>query len=243
MAELSIPGFFVKFLQEEHVESFLDGNLYMNNFQYFIDMENETKQRGQGDNLEAAFVARSTDSRIVDKMTKRVVGFAQSVDLIERYTDVKRIPLFCFSYFSQKDFQVYDETEESFFLTLNVKEEEKKSIFKEFGNTAVLLPFDFLIDLQDASNENEDSFFLKPVEYCDYDVYDSGRKKLFDEKSIEMLFWKDHFFKYQREVRFLLTEKKTSKPIFFKCKNLKGKSMVMKSEEFLWDLSLEIIKT
>ncbi|MGG1547109.1 hypothetical protein ABE347_06410 [Bacillus paralicheniformis] len=53
-----IPGFenrifmFAKFTP--YIDSLVDGNLYMNNFQYFIERELETGDRGVGDKYEVS---------------------------------------------------------------------------------------------------------------------------------------------------------------------------------------------
>lgn len=45
---IELPVFF-KILNKKYLQGFLDGNLYMNNLKYFVDLERKTGQRGIGD--------------------------------------------------------------------------------------------------------------------------------------------------------------------------------------------------
>lgn len=46
----------IKILRKEYVDDLLDGNLYMNNLKYFVDLEKETGVQGVGDIREASFL-------------------------------------------------------------------------------------------------------------------------------------------------------------------------------------------
>lgn len=46
----------IKILKKEYVDDLLDGNLYMNNLKYFVDLEKETGIAGVGDIREASLV-------------------------------------------------------------------------------------------------------------------------------------------------------------------------------------------
>lgn len=46
----------IKILKEEYVEDLLNGNLYMNNLKYFVDLEKESGRRGVGDIREASLL-------------------------------------------------------------------------------------------------------------------------------------------------------------------------------------------
>lgn len=67
-----------KFIKSEWVEDFLSGNLYMNNFDHFIEQEKNTKEKGQGDSYEAALVTEARDIRIYDKNGNLIATSFQS---------------------------------------------------------------------------------------------------------------------------------------------------------------------
>lgn len=46
----------IKILKEEYIESLLNGNLYMNNLKFFVDLEKETGKQGVGDIREASLL-------------------------------------------------------------------------------------------------------------------------------------------------------------------------------------------
>ncbi|WP_416806556.1 MULTISPECIES: hypothetical protein [Bacillus amyloliquefaciens group] len=235
-------NFLVKFLKDEYVESLLSGNLHMNNFQFFIDLERKSNVKGQGDKLEAGFVSRGTKIKLIDPKTKKVIGTARKAELIERYTDVPKVPLFCFTWFNHRDMKITGETEKSFIVKINLSEEEKELFVKDFGDTAVVLPGDFMEILINSAKEQNKRAQIKSVIYCDYDIYDSERKKLFDEASLDMFYWKDEFFKYQREVRFILPETRSNEAVNFKFESIEKRAIVMKTTELLETAEFELPK-
>lgn len=81
--ELKKLSLFVKFTKEEYVNDILDGNLYMNNFKYFIDLEKKKRIKGQGDKFEAAFVTRAVDLRIIDPRTKKSLESVKEQKLLK----------------------------------------------------------------------------------------------------------------------------------------------------------------
>ncbi|WP_339202894.1 hypothetical protein [Bacillus sp. FSL K6-1366] len=130
----------------------------------------------------------------------------------------------------------------SFTVKINLSEEEKELFVKDFGDTAVVLPGDFMEILINSAKEQNKRAQIKSVIYCDYDIYDSERKKLFDEASLDMFYWKDEFFKYQREVRFILPETRSNEAVNFKFESIEKRAIVMKTTELLETAEFELPK-
>jgi hypothetical protein len=233
--------FFVKFTNPEFVDSLLDGNLYMNTLGYFIDLEKETKIKGQGDQYEGAHVFGLQNIKLIDNETNTVIGTAKGGMVQERYKGTRDIPIFCFTLFSAKDFKVIEEGDGTVSFTLSIGDEETQKIIENFGSKVILLPGDFLEILVEDAEEQGCDYFLKSVSYVDYSIgIDSKRKEAFEDKSSEIVCWKDYFFNYQREVRFTIFDNLTKHPITFKMRNLRKDAVVMDTEKFLKDYYIKL---
>ncbi|MGG0891877.1 hypothetical protein [Cytobacillus horneckiae] len=239
-------GFFlVKFLKEVYLNDLLDGNLYMNNFQYFIDLEKETKEKGQGDKREAGHVFRSTNIRLIDPETNQVIATGSVGEVIERYIGVEKIPVFCMTIFRYSEFEIIEEKEESVVVKLVLPPKDQKNYIETFGEKAVILPHYFLERLEEKNNEEPLGLAYAEVQYHDYDVISSERRTLFDERSIQFFFWKDNFFSNQREFRIVLTQKLVDQPFKLNIGSVVDGAIVVDSEklfeaEFEFPLNKEL---
>ncbi|WCL64278.1 hypothetical protein PNF29_07125 [Bacillus subtilis] len=234
---------FVKFTKEEYVNDILDGKLYMKNFQHFIDLEKKKKIKGQGDKFEAAFVTRATDLRFVDLRTKKVIGVSKEAEIIERYTAASKIPLFCFTYFRNEDFKILEETDEKITFTLNLNPDEKDVFIKDFGEKAIIFPGNFLNIVFSSLKKQNIRSVAEPVQYCDFNYLDENRRKLFEKGSTDMFFWKDIFFKTQREIRIVLPEKRIEDSIIINFEGIRDQAIVLNTEELLGEAEFEIPKS
>lgn len=237
--------FFVKFTEPEFVESLLDGNIYMNTLGHFIDLEKETKVKGQGDQYEGAFVFGARNIQIIDTETNMVIATAPVGMYQERGKSVRNIPIFCFTMFTAKDFEVLEESENSISFMLNLDEVDKNKFLENFGSKAILLPQDFVNIIKEDADEQELDFIVSSVTYHDYSVgIDSKRKEEFDNGSTAVVTWKDKFFEFQREVRFVVFNKPSKDPITVKIRSLRGSANVMDAEQFLKNcfIKLEVRK-
>jgi hypothetical protein len=234
-------NFFVKFTMPEFVESFLDGNLYMNTLDYFIELEKETKVKGQGDRYEGAFVFGAQNIQIIDNDTNMVIATAKSGMYEERSKVVREIPIFCFTKFTAKDFKVLEEGENLVSIILDIGEENIEKFLENFGSKAILLPGDIVEMMKNDADEQELDFIISPVTYHDYSVgIDSKRKKEYDNGSATIVTWKDSYFQYQREMRFAVFNKPSDKAIIVKIRNLREHANVLDAEFFLKNCYMKI---
>lgn len=118
----------VKFLKEEYLDDLLNGSLFMNNFKYFIELEKEMKQKGQGDKLEAGLIFRGKDVQAHHKGT--VVGQFQFVETVVRYEGAEKVPLFCFTQFTSEDLEVVKEYKDSLLVKVSISEEEQEKFIE-----------------------------------------------------------------------------------------------------------------
>ncbi|SIS52142.1 hypothetical protein [Salimicrobium flavidum] len=95
---LHLPTFILND-EGEHADDLLNGNLFMKNLKYFIDLEKNTGEKGRGDKREAAHVIRSQHVKVIDPKTEKVIATANEGEIIERYTNAPKVPVFCFTLF------------------------------------------------------------------------------------------------------------------------------------------------
>jgi hypothetical protein len=220
----------VKFTRNEFLDSLLDGNLFMNNFKYFIELEREMKVKGQGDKLEAGFVFRGTNAKIYYQGQE--VGQAKFAEVVERYSEAEKLPVFCLAMFDSKDLKVIEENEKGLVVKVELPKEEQEAFINDFGPVAVVLPGDFYDRVNKTAKEQEVECVAGRVAYLDYNHHDSERKKMFDEGSIDMFFWKDDFFKYQRECRIILTDNFVENSTSLNIGSIRDKAIVINTKEF-----------
>lgn len=225
--------FLVKFVQQQFLDSLLNGNLFMNTFKYFIDLEKETKKKGVGDKLEVAHVVRTTNIQIIDPDTNEVIANAGSGELIERYNAMQKLPLFCLAKFKADEFVVVEESNESVVVKLDLSQEDQKSFLDTFGEIAVLLPNDFIHKVEQALQLQDLEAAYGEVQYLDLNYRDPKRYKEFEDKSLNILFWKDDFFSYQREARIVITNQLVENSFILNIGNIREKALVMPAKEFL----------
>lgn len=141
---------FVKFIKKEWVDSFLDGNMYMNNFKYFIDQENSDSVKGQGDAFEGAHVIKflnATAYTLDENGSEIKLADVESAALIERDPKVNKFPMFCLTCLGSHDYIVLEKTENIIKFKLNIPEEDKNKIKDTFNADIALVsisPFTFI---------------------------------------------------------------------------------------------------
>lgn len=224
-----------KFTNSEWAEDFLNGNLYMNNFNHFIEQEKRTKEKGQGDSFEAALVTEATNIRIYDKHNN-VIAISKSGRMIERYENIKYVPLFCMALFNSRDFEVIDVSDKSVKFMIDISSEDKENIRNAFIADSVLLTFSpgvFIQRVKEALLPINANLLCGPVKYVDYSIMDTKRKENFDEMRPEFLFTKHFSLKYQREYRFVLPGIKTETPYVKNIGDLRDLFSLISIDDFL----------
>lgn len=198
---------FIKFTKKEYVESLKQGNLYMNNFKYFIDLEKTTGTKGMGDQYEGAQVLNDMIIYITDPDTHEQVKLAVASKLTFRADRVLTKPLFCLTLLTSDNIKIVNETNEYIEGILNFSEEQKTKIINEFGECAVILsPDEFMRNLLETLKNENFSYKTGKVIYDDYTQNTKHRLDSYSKKNNEIFFWKDNSFKYQQEFRVVITD-------------------------------------
>lgn len=222
----------VKFLKKEYLQDLLDGNLYMNKLGFFIDLEKEEQNKGQGDKYEAAFVTKFQNGKLMLSGTDKVIGTIKTGDVIERYENVTKAPVFCCTILTGENLEVISETDDVLTVKPMFNEEQKSKLLSDFGDKAVVLTNDFIQKVGSKLVEQNMNMTFGQIEYVDNSVVDTARKKSFDEGSLEMFFWKDEYFQYQQEFRLVVLGKFIENHFILNIGDISEKSKVMNTVDF-----------
>ena len=171
--------------------------------------------RGQGDKYEGAHVFGAYNIKLYDNQTGMLFATSPRGMIVESNEEiVGKVPVFCFTKFTAKDFEVIEFNEEHIVFKLNIGEVTKSEFMQKFGNTAVILPKDFPQLIVQAVDGTDDYCIVANARYDDYSRgINKQHKEDIDEGRLELVLWKDNFFQYQREVRFAFSTKLTKTPI------------------------------
>ncbi|SDM15319.1 hypothetical protein SAMN05428961_11084 [Paenibacillus sp. OK060] len=204
----------VKFTQPEFMDSIANGQLYMNNIDYFVELENKTKVKGQGDKFDGANVIRHTKFKLIDSETKEVVLEGISPEVIQRDYAISKIPVYCMTAFKGNDFAVVDETSDSYIAKLDISEDVKELMLSTFGSKAVIInPFCFIKSVQKHFDDKQIDFYAQLVEYSDFNLNLEERMLNYQNRNITSIFTKDLFFEHQREFRIALYNTAIEEPL------------------------------
>lgn len=241
LKELNHFHLFVKFVNSENVDDLLNGNLYMNPLRVFIEQERREMVRGQGDKYEGAHVFGVYNIKLYDEQTGMLIMTAPRGTVVESNEEiVGRVPVFCFTKFTAKDFEVIEFNQEHIVFKLNIDDKEKSEFMQRFGNTAVILPENFPQLIVQAVDGTDDYCVVADARYDDYSRgINEQHKKDIDEGSLELVLWKDKFFQYQREVRFAFSTKPTETGIKYSIGSIRNLCSPIDKNKF-FDLAYEI---
>lgn len=189
----------------------------MNNLGYFISLEKKTGDSEIGDRTEASLTSlsghifvRFPESHKSEELHYLGKNFLKTL----RYSEVKKIPIFSMSIFKACDFKKHSEDNLYIYFKLSIGKDSEA--FINMGNTAIILPSDFIKGLKQTKEYNESKLSYKEITYYDYqDSEFDKRKVLFKNSSEEMFYWKHKDYSYQREARIVLHGIRVNKHYIF----------------------------
>ncbi|PEU53762.1 hypothetical protein CN395_26145 [Priestia megaterium] len=228
----------------DYVDSLLEGNLYMNNLQRYIDMEKESGIRGMGDRFEGAEVMSNVEIRIYDSRTGELILQGDSERVHARLTDSEKTPVYCLFSLTTDHLTLIDETDEFYITKIDFSDEEIEKMISEFGETVVMInPNAFVERVQKAFVEKGYGYRMGKVTYDDYGVNSSKRMEAYRKNDSEVFFWKDKFFENQNEYRIAIKSIKTDEPIIENIGDISDIANVFNARElFNGDLQIHLRK-
>lgn len=206
----------IKFMPKEYISSFLDGNLYMNSLQYYIDLENKTGISGKGDKLEGSIPICEkviSNSNVQIKKTVRYSAGYQNV------------PVFCMMYLEPNP-----DT-----LTYMITNKQQYKEMCSFPKNCVVIH-----DVKEFNNRFESA--CGALEYeCRHslvhymeenkDKDEKVKKMILGDNGYKSVFCKDNKFKLQQEYRFAIFEN-IKTPYTLNIGDIRDISKVCRMEDF-----------
>lgn len=198
------PIFYLKFTsQRTYAEDVSNGKLYMNTVQYYRELEEKMRIKGQGDRDELKQLLDIFNIQIIDKRTDNLfLSFPFGKATFEIDGD-KDIFLFCLTGITIKDLEIIEYDDESADLQLPFPKDKIDNIRKDFGEHVVIIngpSFDNLINRK--INGIEESALFGKVNYTEHNFIE--KINAYNTFSAKRFLYKGIDFSYQKEFRLAL---------------------------------------
>lgn len=231
------PILFVKFSDNiDHLKSLQQGNLYMNNLKYFVELEEKTGIPGMGDKLEVLNVLNDVEVSFYIPGTDHLITKAKAKQANFRYEDALYKPVYCLFAITADMLVVHKETESDVELKINFTEEQKSKMSSEFGKYALVIsPPCFSEKLEKTFYEKGYEFSGKYVDYIDNNVNEQRRMEAYATQDTRIFFFKDHGFKHQNEFRIVLFNKNEENAIVENISDLHDCSSLLMTQDLFAD--------
>jgi hypothetical protein len=228
-------GFFIKFSNNiSHLEAIEEGNIYMNNGKYFIDLEKSTGIKGIGDKNEYNNIVHDVNVTLFDRKTNKELAKIESIQLTTRLYMYLYSPIFCMCLVEGDYIEECISDDGIEFLRINPKNLDIEKIEKEFGKYAILISFDKFVERFKRVCENHDYKLARaPIKYSDFSINDFSRSKTYYKASNYGYFYKDSSYSHQLEYRFVITNKEIRRPYVFNIGSIADYSMIVKTSDLL----------
>ncbi|MFC5404315.1 hypothetical protein [Cohnella soli] len=195
---------------KDHLLSLQEGNIWMNNGQYFIDREKEDGAQGIGDRYELSAVLNDVSLRFYEEGTDTLVleGEAGRVT----YTDkaITKKPIFCMTHVSHDSLKIVKELEDSVDCSIDFGEADIDKIVENFGKYALIInPQAFMERIKESFAKQDIRFVADKVIYEDFQVNQKQRLEDYNQGNPSLFFYKDNAFKHQREYRIAVINRDT----------------------------------
>lgn len=204
--------------KREYAESILNGDLYMNNVQYYRDYEEKLKRKGLGDkdelvqriNFESLQLTPISNSK---KNSKDVIKLKNTNSRFF-YKEDSDIPMYCMMGLTINDFEVKEVNNDRVILKIKLQGLEIKDLINDFGKYVTVINYcEFMGRIITKSEENKIPVVYGKVKYCEENREERVMSFFYNSK--DRFFYKDLFFKYQKEFR-IITGKDAIENNFYK---------------------------
>ena len=202
------PVMFLKFSNNiNHLEQIRTGSLYMNNFKYYIDLEEKQGKVGMGDKTEASLVMYDVDITVSPEESNEVTAHAESI--IIRETATIHTPLFCMYAVTVDMLEILGINEDKVKCVLKIPKQQLESMKKDFGEHVLIIAAGpFIYKVEKSLTEKKCSYAVGNAIYEDHSTLNTKRFKSHQERNSRLFFYKDNKFAHQKEYRIVVTGKK-----------------------------------
>ncbi|MGT4652480.1 hypothetical protein [Bacillus cereus] len=226
----------LKFSKKEYLEDLRKGKLYLNNFQYFRDVEKKEKRKGQGDAYDLSLRMDNIEWTFRNPDSKEVLINGRGNATLE-YKEDYQTHVFCATGVTSDYSEIIEDNKETIRVKLVLPKEFKQQILDNFGDHVLIInPGAFLSAIKSAGH----SMYSNRVKYRKLDLLYSDRVDNFLHVKKERFFEKDNFFKYQNEYRYVFPSLISDNPIVLEIENIEKESILMSVEDF-FNLELSIL--
>lgn len=228
-------AFFIKFGKEEHINSLYEGNIYTNNIDYYIKLEDISGEVGVGDRTELStkisnienmtFTNNETGERI---FLPNILGNLE----IHPTEEEKKMPVFCITAI-RKD-ELLEDEEGAYFSFNKIDIDKLKKDFKDYTHAILIDPTYFVEKISLASEKEKKCVDMNMINYYDPGINQENR--INEITTHKKAFWKDNRFKSQKEFRIIFYEESIDNGLnLLNIDSLQDVSMIINKDEILDD--------
>ncbi|KRF58735.1 hypothetical protein ASG97_22760 [Bacillus sp. Soil745] len=228
-----LPGA-LKFSSKENLESLQNGTLYLNNFQYYKDVELKEKRKGQGDAFDVSLRISDVDITFKHPETGEVLlrGKASNSNLESKEDYQKH--LFCMTGITSDLLEIVEIKDNVAITSLALSDELKEKALENFGDYVMLINTGrFMERVEQVCAEKGIKVIRNLVEYRDMSINHTDRIEAFGTGNANFFFQKDNFFAYQNEYRLLFPELIGDEAEIINIGSIKEFTNIFPTKEFL----------
>lgn len=134
------PVMFLKFSDNpKNLLSLQQGNVYMNNLKFFVDLEAETGIPGMGDKQEVLNVVNDVELSFYKQGTEDLAFKAKAKQITMRYEDALYKPVFCMFAVTVDMIKVIEESDKELKLAFDFSDELITKMRSEFGEHVLVI--------------------------------------------------------------------------------------------------------
>lgn len=216
----------------DNLKSLQQGNLYLNTLEFFRNQEIKLMKKGMGDDFEGRFILNDLNLKFYDNMNGNLIleGKANQSSITNQEDSEKHV--LCTSYIDFSNLEIVQEKKESFTANIIFSDEEIKEFRENFGKYALVISLsDFKKNLEKNFRNQGIEAVSDKISYNDFFKNHTNRIEPFINNTYEKYFWKDLYFKNQKEYRIIILNKDSKEPIIINIDDMSSYSFLTTASE------------
>lgn len=225
----------LKFSSKENLEKLQNGSLYLNNFQFFKDLELKEEQKGQGDAHDVAVRIFDAEITFKNPETGEVMLEGKAASMKLEDNTFNKMHLFCMTAITPEQLKVNMIDDKGVAHTdLILSDELKQKALENFGDHVMLINIGLFIDrVEQICKDKGILVFRNKINYRDMSINHLDRMNSFSEGTVDFFFQKDNFFEYQNEYRLLFPELQSETPEIIDIGSIEEFTKIIPTKDFL----------
>lgn len=211
--------------KESYAKDILNGNLYMNTVQYYRNLEEEYKIKGLGDKDEVKQVFAFEELNLIPN-NQNLMGNNESLKFKKAkgkfyFKEDSIIPMYCMMGLTIDDFEICEVENNIAKLRINLENLNIDRMVQDFGQYVSIINYpEFKKRI--IGRCEEDNFYCEygVVNYCEENNLEKINSYI--EGSTKRFLYKDLFFEYQKEFRWVILGKDINESHFYNIGSLEG---------------------